>query len=97
MGLVGRRDLLSVFLRSDEGIAREVGEEISALPSGSAEVTADVEDGVVTLRGSVRSRSTADSLRRQIGRIEGVVSVLGDSLVWEVDDVLPPYVQWRGL
>jgi len=52
IGIVSRRDLLSVFLRPDEDIAadiRQVLDEILAAEPGEADVT--VRNGIVTLTG----------------------------------------------
>lgn len=90
-GIVGPADLLRVFLRGDAEISGAVREEIAFLKSTAKEVkvNATVKDGVVTLSGSVRDRSTAHALRRQASRLEGVVSVV-DDLRWHVDDLLYP-------
>ena len=54
VGIVSRRDLLSVFLRPDEDIkadVRQVLDEILAAEPGEADVT--VRNGIVTLTGSL--------------------------------------------
>jgi CBS domain-containing protein len=54
LGVVSRRDLLSVFLRPDEDIKadiRQVLDEILAAEPGEADVT--VRNGIVTLTGSL--------------------------------------------
>ncbi|WP_304452572.1 CBS domain-containing protein [Nocardiopsis sp. YSL2] len=84
VGIVDRRDLLSVYLREDDDIARAVDAELGAVDE---DVAASVEDGVVTLTGWLRLRSTAEALVDRVRRIEGVVSV-EDRLVWRSDDVL---------
>lgn len=97
VGIVGRRDLLRVFLQDDKSVSDAVGEEIGHLSRAvrGADLSHSVSEGVVTLTGSVRYRSTAHALTRLINRIEGVVSV-DDRLSWEVDDLLPPYSTMPG-
>ncbi|WP_285732753.1 CBS domain-containing protein [Nocardiopsis sp. ATB16-24] len=91
LGIVSRRDLLSVFIRKDDDIADEARNEIrAALP----EPTVTVEEGVVSLSGWMEHRSDVETLIHRVGRIEGVVAV-DSELRWHNDDVLPQYVQWR--
>ncbi|WP_255429870.1 CBS domain-containing protein [Streptomonospora sp. PA3] len=98
LGIAARRDLLRVFLRTDDDIAdaveREIGVATSAV-SGTA-AAASVHDGEVTLTGSVLHRSTAQCLTRMTAGLEGVVSV-DNRITWQIDDVLPPYITWRTL
>ncbi|MUL41539.1 CBS domain-containing protein [Streptomonospora sp. PA3] len=93
VGMVGRRDLLRVFLQNDDAIAAAVQEEIDFLAGTvkGTDITAAVEDGAVTLTGTVHHRSTTHTLTRLINRIEGVVSV-DSKVTWETDDLMPPYV-----
>lgn len=91
LGIVSRRDLLSVFVRQDDDIAEEARSVIRAtLP----EPTAAVEDGVVRLTGDVEHRSDAERLIRRVRQIEGVVAV-DSELHWHTDDVVPQHVRWR--
>ncbi|WP_426511978.1 CBS domain-containing protein [Dactylosporangium sp. McL0621] len=71
VGLVTRRDLLKVFLRSDEEIRREV----AGLCSRSG-VEVEVADGVVTLLGAVRREAAIPSFVRRVERVDGVVDVV---------------------
>lgn len=88
LGVVARRDLLRVFLKSDGAIAAAVGAEIGLFRDtlNAARVSAEVADEVVTLTGTVPRRSEGRALARLIGRIDGVVSV-DDKLAWEADDL----------
>ncbi|SFC43277.1 CBS domain-containing protein [Streptomyces aidingensis] len=91
-GIVSRSDLLRVFLRPDGEIRDEVVQEVLVrtlwLPPDSLRV--EVDDGVVTLNGTVSRRSEAGIAVRLTGRVDGVVSVV-DELAWEEDDSgLPP-------
>ncbi|MFE0464372.1 CBS domain-containing protein [Kitasatospora sp. NPDC058965] len=87
VGVLGRRDLLLVFLRPDVAIREEVGREVlehtALVPRGA--VRAEVRDGVVTLVGRVPLRSTAALAERLCGEVDGVVAVL-PRLEWAEDD-----------
>src|SRR5690625_691128 len=92
VGMVGRRDLLRVFLQNDDAVAAVVHEEIGNLTATvqGTDITAAVADGKVTLTGSVPQRSTGHTLARMINRIEGVISV-DNRITWHTDDLLVPY------
>ncbi|MEV7871584.1 CBS domain-containing protein [Streptomyces sp. NPDC088124] len=76
-GIVSRRDLLKVFLRSDEDIAEEVREEVVRrlfeVPGESVRVT--VVDGVVTLSGTVHDTALVPIAARLARAVEGTVDV----------------------
>ncbi|GGY14569.1 hypothetical protein GCM10010510_70540 [Streptomyces anandii JCM 4720] len=101
IGIATRRDLLRVFLRTDEDIRAEVGDTVIAgelgLPEGAVDVS--VRDGVVTLRGCVELRSQAPAVLHAAWRVEGVIGVVG-FLTYRVDDcdpaVLPAPAGGRG-
>jgi CBS domain-containing protein len=79
VGVVSRRDLLSVFLRSDEDIAadvRQVLADVRLTEPGDVEVA--VRNGVVTLTGSVRP---------SFGELDELVP-LTMRLMWVVDGVV---------
>jgi len=77
IGIVSRRDLLSVFLRPDEEIAAEVHGVLTGVllaePSG-VEVTA--KDGVVILSGSLPRQDLLPVAERLASRVDGVVAVI---------------------
>lgn len=77
IGIVSRADLLRVFLRRDEEIRQEIRDEIltAILRLSGQEVQVQVHDGVVTLRGEVERRSTAQIAERLARSVDGVVSV----------------------
>jgi CBS domain-containing protein len=88
VGIVSRRDLLSVFLRPDEEIAgdiRTVLDEILSTAPGDADVT--VRDGVVTLTGTLDPSTGPQPdliplAIRLMWNVDGVVDVidrLGDA------------------
>jgi CBS domain-containing protein len=82
IGIVSRRDLLSVFLRPDGEITGDVGYVLDQLPLGDPPgITMTVRHGVVTLAGMIRLRSGQhqDLVRaviREIRDVDGVVDVV---------------------
>jgi osmotically-inducible protein OsmY len=83
VGVVARRDLLSVFLQADAAIRRKMITAVLRgtfnLPAGAIEV--DVDDGVVTLAGRVPWRSTVREIVDRVCALGGVVDVV-DRLSW---------------
>ncbi|MEU7876165.1 CBS domain-containing protein [Dactylosporangium sp. NPDC049140] len=92
VGMVTRRDLLKVFLRTDEAIHRDIlAEAADGLPGVEAtQLRAEVDDGVVTLLGQVERASVIPSLTRRIERIDGVVDVVSH-LSAVLEDEARPY------
>jgi CBS domain-containing protein len=88
IGVLARRDLLSPFLRQDEEILAEVREQVlrRALWLRPTDVDVTVEDGVVTLTGTVERRSEADIAVRLTHAVPGVVAVV-DKLDHNWDDI----------
>ncbi|WP_055713004.1 CBS domain-containing protein [Streptomyces torulosus] len=88
IGIATRRDLLRVFLRTDEEIRRDVTEEVLTralcLPPGA--VTASVRDGVVKLKGRLERRGDVPVAVRLTWRVDGVVGVVSE-LTFRVDDI----------
>jgi CBS domain-containing protein len=80
IGIVARRDLLSVFLRPDQQIADEVRELLAEiLFSDPASVTVAVHDGVVILTSKPEPEDQHDMIPvavRLIWDIDGVVDVV---------------------
>ncbi|WP_309505138.1 CBS domain-containing protein [Streptomyces sp. KM273126] len=91
IGIATRRDLLRVFLRTDEEIRRQVTEDVMAWPPNlpPPPVVVHVRDGMVTLEGRLERRSDIPVAVRSTWRIEGVVGVV-NSLTYRIDDVHPP-------
>ncbi|GAA2208080.1 CBS domain-containing protein [Nonomuraea monospora] len=87
VGIVSRRDLVKLFLRSDEEIARVVREDVldRSLWVNTDGVRVDVRQGIVTLTGWMEHRSEAAIAVRMAGRVNGVVDVVG-KLTWKQDD-----------
>ncbi|WP_107480956.1 CBS domain-containing protein [Streptomyces sp. IMTB 2501] len=78
IGIATRRDLLRVFLRTDEDIRRQVIDEvlIAALGLPSGAVAVSVRDGMVTLEGLIHRPSDVPLAVRSAWRVEGVVGVV---------------------
>ena len=82
VGVVSRRDLLSVFLRPDADIAHDIRQVLDELPlADPKEIIAEVKHGVVTLTGSIRPASGHEPdlmplALRLIWDIDGVVDVV---------------------
>jgi CBS domain-containing protein len=82
IGIVSRRDLLSVFLRPDADILREVRHLIDEAPfRNPADVIVTVRHGVVALSGTVRSgtghdRDIVPAAIQLIWDVDGVVDVV---------------------
>ncbi len=76
-GIVSRGDLLKVYLRGDEDIAREVREELAEHIFAHEEptVTVTVVEGVVTLTGTIANTALIPVAARLIRAVEGVVNV----------------------
>ncbi|WP_406258195.1 CBS domain-containing protein [Streptomyces chartreusis] len=88
IGIATRRDLLRVFLRTDDEIRQDVIDEVltrsMSLPPHTVIVA--VTDGMVTLEGRLERRTDIPLVIRMTWRIDGVVGVVS-SLTFRVDDV----------
>ncbi|NGM12890.1 CBS domain-containing protein [Verrucosispora sioxanthis] len=86
VGIVSRRDLLRIHTRPDEEVSADVVDIVlRGLWIAPDTVTVGVADGVVTLSGTVESRSLAGMVADHTARLAGVVEVV-DELDWERDD-----------
>lgn len=87
IGIVSRRDLLKVFMRSDADIHREVTQEVIARrwTTQEAHVHVRVEDGHVELTGRVDRKTTAEIIFELVQAVEGVVGVVS-RIGSDVDD-----------
>ncbi|MCH0565785.1 MULTISPECIES: CBS domain-containing protein [unclassified Streptomyces] len=74
-GVVSRADLLKVFLRPDTEIAEDVRREVLEPVEAAAAVTVAVDEGVVTLGGSLSDRLLVPVIARAARAVEGVVDV----------------------
>jgi CBS domain-containing protein len=76
VGIVTRTDLVRAFARSDDGIRREIVEEV--LPSlylSPNDVRVSVENGDVVLEGEVEEELDARCLPHAVGAVVGVIDV----------------------
>jgi len=91
IGIATRRDLLRVFLRTDEDIRQDVIDNVLAravcLPAHT--VIVSVRDGMATLEGQLEHRSDIPLVIRLTWRTDGVVGVV-NSLTFRIDDTHPP-------
>lgn len=96
VGLLSRSDALRAFVRSDKEIIDEIKDYVLAkvLWIEPSKVEVGCEDGNVTLRGRLETRSDANLLVELASRLDGVASVRED-LSWEFDntkvDIATPY------
>jgi len=88
VGILSRSDILKVFARGDSEISQEIRSEVieRILWLEPASLTVDVADGVVTLEGTVPTKSDSRILEEMTRRIDGVVSVSAERLRHELDD-----------
>ncbi|MFE4539091.1 CBS domain-containing protein [Streptomyces scopuliridis] len=77
LGIVSRADLLRVFLRQDQAIWDEITHDVlmATLNLAPSEVTVEVRDGRVTLRGTLGDSRLIPVLVRLCASVDGVVSV----------------------
>jgi CBS domain-containing protein len=87
VGIVTRADLMRAFLQSDEELVGTIRREVLLrqlwINPEDFEVTA--AQGVVTVRGRVERRSTAEMVARFVRTVPGVVAVEAD-VAWSIDD-----------
>jgi CBS-domain-containing membrane protein len=84
VGIVTGRDLLKVFLRTDDEIRADVRDEVSSRVD-CLRLRVDVVGGLVTLTGEVSRRSMVPIAVRLAERVDGVVEVV-DQLTYRRDD-----------
>ena len=87
VGVLGRSDVLTVFLRDDASIRAEIVDDVlrRILLADPAAVQVEVDGGVVTLTGELDTRLDAQVAVRLIERVEGVVAVV-DHLRFRTDE-----------
>jgi CBS domain-containing protein len=76
-GILSRADVLSVFTRPDDEIRREIVQDVIAdgFFLDPAPFTVTVQDGIVTLAGTLGSGILGANITDQVQRLEGVVAV----------------------
>lgn len=85
VGIVTRADLVRLFTRSDEEIARDIRQDVvKRLWIAPERIEVDVEQGEVVLRGEVDTEVEAGLLEKRIPLVPGVVGVRSE-LSWAVD------------
>lgn len=87
VGIVSRGDLLTVFLRPDEELRREIVEDVirDALMIDPEPIEVTVEGGIVHLQGTVDRRTDARLIERLALLWDGVVDVKSE-LTYSYDD-----------
>ncbi|MDX2548854.1 CBS domain-containing protein [Streptomyces sp. WI04-05B] len=90
IGIATRRDLLRVFLRTDEDIRRQVTDEILGAAPGLPPdaVVVSVRDGLVTLEGRLEHRTDIAHAVRSTWQVGGVVGVFS-GLTFRLDGDRP--------
>lgn len=87
VGIVTRRDLLQVFLRSDADIRDEVIKEVlvRSLWLAPRIIDVSVTEGVVTLAGELERKSETEIAASMTRQVDGVVAVVSH-LTYRLDD-----------
>lgn len=109
VGIVSRKDLLRIFLRSDDSIWDEVVHEVFErflwIYPQKAGIAVAVKDGVVTVEGRLERKSLIPITLALIAGVDGVIGVV-DHLWFDIDDthvksggelpwgVLPRALRW---
>ncbi|MFE0579671.1 CBS domain-containing protein [Streptomyces sp. NPDC058874] len=88
VGILSRSDLLQLFLRRDHAIQEEILEDVVTRTLGlsPSSLTVEVDDGLVTLSGTVSRRSLVPIVLRLCQSVDGVVDVV-NRLDYAQDDV----------
>ncbi|MGI5132843.1 CBS domain-containing protein [Pseudonocardia sp. CA-107938] len=78
VGVLGRSDVLSLFLRDDDEIRREIVEDVLVrmVFVDPARVSVDVRGGVVTLTGELDTGTEVELTQLFTERVDGVVGVV---------------------
>ena len=85
VGIVSRADLVRLFTRSDEEIARDIRQDVvKRLWIAPERIEVEVEQGEVVLRGEAETEVEAELLLKRIPLVAGVVGVRSE-LSWAVD------------
>jgi CBS domain-containing protein len=89
VGIVSRRDLLTVYLRPDDAIRQDIVEEVlrRMLQLDPTEVQVTVVEGIATFTGNVDRKSTAQIAVHVSRAVPGVIQVV-DQLTFRYDDTV---------
>lgn len=87
VGILTRADLVRAYLRHDEEVRHAITDDVirRTMWLDPSRFEIDVNEGIVTISGTVDRRSTARILAKLIGLVDGVAGVR-DQLRWELDD-----------
>ncbi|WP_326715129.1 CBS domain-containing protein [Streptomyces sp. NBC_01474] len=88
IGVLSRSDLVQLFLRRDQSIREEIVEDVltRTLQLSPSALSVEVNDGVVTLSGTVERRMLIPVVVRLCHSVDGVVEVI-NRLDYERDDM----------
>ena len=75
VGMISRRDLVSILTRSDDQVAAAVRDQLRSDPVNLNRIIIDVDRGIVTLSGWVGREEDVEWLRAVVQGVEGVVGV----------------------
>ncbi len=91
LGVVDARELLRIFVRSDEAIKLDITDDVLPRYLGTNPVMIDVEvvDGVVQLTGEVERKSMLAAVQPAVRAVDGVIDVTG-RLGYTIDDTRRP-------
>ncbi len=87
VGIISRADFVAAFTRPDDLIEDEIREDLirRVLFVDPETVEVGVMNGVVTLMGTIGTRTEARLMEELARRLDGVVEVRSD-LTWRIDD-----------
>lgn len=87
VGIISRADFVAAFTRPDDLIEDEIREDLirRVLFVDPETVEVGVTNGVVTLMGTIGTRTEARLMEELARRLDGVVEVRSD-LTWKIDD-----------
>ncbi len=97
-GIVTPRDLLKVYLRSDDEIREEIIRDVLTryLGTDPARVEVTVASGVVNMTGEVEHKSMVGLAARMAASVDGVVDVTAQLGYAVNDDRIPPVLDTTG-
>ena len=87
VGIVSRADLVRAFVRTDDQLAQTIRHDVllRVLWLNPELFDVEVHNGVVSIRGRVERRSSAEMIERAIRNVPGVVDV-SSAVTWEIAD-----------
>ena len=87
VGIVTRADVVRAFVRPDQELVSVIRTDIleRSLWIEPNDIELSVSRGIVSVKGTLDRRSTAEVLEELVGRVDGVVAVEAD-LTWRLDD-----------